>query len=124
MGRTRESHDAPVTRRPNGWKSSLWWVAWLLLVALLYFGMKANIGTRPRQYHINPDIPLDAQGDALANDRLSFHGYDCSLDCSGHEAGYEWAKNRGIDRDADCPDSTTSFFEGCLAFIEEGSGPY
>ena len=32
-----------------------------------------------------------------------FHGYDCTVDCSGHEAGYDWAEEHDItDRD-DCP---------------------
>ena len=26
-----------------------------------------------------------------ANAQETFHGYDCAGDCSGHEAGYDWA---------------------------------
>jgi len=25
-----------------------------------------------------------------------FHGYPCTVDCSGHEAGYEWAEEHGV----------------------------
>src|SRR3989344_1716191 len=25
----------------------------------------------------------------------TFHGYDCTDDCSGHEAGYNWAEDKG-----------------------------
>jgi hypothetical protein len=32
---------------------------------------------------------------------LSFHGYPCSADCSGHEAGYNWAEEHGISDAAD-----------------------
>lgn len=28
---------------------------------------------------------------APANVQETFHGYDCTDDCSGHEAGYDWA---------------------------------
>lgn len=48
-----------------------------------------------------------------------FHGYDCTEDCSGHEAGYAWAEARGIDDADDCGGKSRSFYEGCLAFVRD-----
>lgn len=28
--------------------------------------------------------------------QLTFDGYDCTEDCSGHQAGYDWAEQNGI----------------------------
>jgi hypothetical protein len=51
-----------------------------------------------------------------------FYGYPCTQDCSGHEAGYEWAKRKGIDDVDDCGGNSTSFIEGCQAYVEEDTG--
>jgi hypothetical protein len=40
-------------------------------------------------------------------------------DCSGHEAGYEWAEEHGIDDPDDCSGNSESFIEGCRAYAEE-----
>lgn len=46
-------------------------------------------------------------------------GYHCTYDCSGHEAGYEWASENGIDDPDDCDGNSDSFIEGCQAYAEE-----
>jgi hypothetical protein len=49
---------------------------------------------------------------------LTFHGYACTLDCSGHEAGYRWGKVSGASRPGDCPNMPPYFHsvtEGCWA---------
>lgn len=48
----------------------------------------------------------------------TFKGYPCTSDCSGHMAGYTWAKNRGINSASSCNGKSNSFREGCLAFAE------
>jgi hypothetical protein len=53
----------------------------------------------------------------------TFNGYECTQDCSGHEAGYDWAQQRGIDDDSDCGGNSNSFIEGCKAFVDENGGP-
>ncbi len=53
---------------------------------------------------------------AHAND---FKGYPCTEDCSGHEAGYEWAEDKGITDSSDCGGNSNSFIEGCEAYAEE-----
>lgn len=45
-----------------------------------------------------------------------FMGYTCTKDCSGHKAGYEWAKKKNLTDPADCRGRSNSFVEGCRAF--------
>jgi|YNPMSStandDraft_1061717.scaffolds.fasta_scaffold23882_2 hypothetical protein len=51
----------------------------------------------------------------------TFHGYICTEDCSGHEAGYEWAEEHDITDPDDCGGNSQSFIEGCQAYAEENS---
>jgi hypothetical protein len=55
---------------------------------------------------------------AHTQDRL-IAGLNCTVDCSGYDAGYEWAKQRDIDDDDYCPDGNKSFYEGCAAYANE-----
>jgi hypothetical protein len=48
----------------------------------------------------------------------SFYGYTCTENCSGHEAGYEWAEENDIDDEDDCSGNSQSFIEGCYAYVE------
>lgn len=50
---------------------------------------------------------------------LTYRGYPCTKDCSGHQAGYNWAVAYGLDPDS-CPYSTNSFWEGCISKDEPG----
>jgi hypothetical protein len=43
----------------------------------------------------------------------------CTDDCSGHEAGYEWAEENGITDPWDCGGNSNSFIEGCEAYANE-----
>lgn len=50
---------------------------------------------------------------------MYFNGYPCTEDCSGHEAGYEWAEENGIESVDDCGGNSDSFIEGCMSYVEE-----
>jgi hypothetical protein len=52
---------------------------------------------------------------AYTQDRV-IAGLNCTVDCSGYDAGYKWAKQRDIDDDDYCPDGNKSFYEGCAAY--------
>lgn len=54
-----------------------------------------------------------------ANAQEMLHGYDCTDDCSGHEAGYDWAARNDITDERDCDGESRSFNEGCQAYVEE-----
>ena len=57
----------------------------------------------------------------------TFAGYDCTGDCSGHEAGYAWAEEHDIS-DGDACDTagehsnSPSFAEGCHAYVDGDAG--
>ena len=57
----------------------------------------------------------------------TFGGYECTVDCSGHKAGYDWAEAGGNVMEADCEaillrwPNGNSFYEGCLAYVDEPS---
>lgn len=58
----------------------------------------------------------------------SFAGYECTSDCSGHEAGYAWAEKNDIDDGDDCDtagehSNSPSFAEGCHAFVDGETVP-
>ncbi len=70
----------------------------------------------------------DQQGkiDAVEQDVLDirdstqyFRGRECTVDCSGHEAGYDWAQEHGISDVEDCGGNSESFIEGCESYAEE-----
>jgi hypothetical protein len=49
----------------------------------------------------------------------TFRGNDCTEDCSGHEAGYNWAEENDISDEYDCDGNSNSFNEGCVSYVEE-----
>jgi hypothetical protein len=61
-----------------------------------------------------------AKGDTLVVDvNRTYAGFNCTVDCSGHEAGYRWAERNSIDDEDYCPDGDSeSFHEGCIAYVE------
>lgn len=61
----------------------------------------------------------DARRDSYGGDRGDFSDYGCTQDCSGHEAGYDWAAEQGINDPDDCGGKSWSFEEGCRAYAEE-----
>jgi len=48
---------------------------------------------------------------------LTFRGFPCTIDCSGHKAGYQWAERKSIDREENCGGKSNSFIEGCTAWV-------
>jgi hypothetical protein len=52
-----------------------------------------------------------------ASAQRTYAGFDCTIDGSGHTAGYQWAERNGITDEADCPlpNNSPSFQEGCIA---------
>ena len=58
------------------------------------------MGARPEGYH-------------------TFHGYRCTQNCSGHEAGYDWARRNHVDDNQSCSSGSKSFREGCKAYSRE-----
>lgn len=61
----------------------------------------------------------DARRDALGGSAGSYGDYGCTQDCSGHDAGYQWAEDNEITDPDDCGGKSWSFEEGCRSFAEE-----
>lgn len=64
-----------------------------------------------------------ARADAIADvSTLSFEDAgdtsDCTQDCSGHSAGFEWAKENAAGDPSMCSGNSDSFVEGCEAFSQ------
>ena len=56
--------------------------------------------------------------------KLIFNGRTCTVDCSGHIAGYEWAEDRVnsgllVDEDDCISGKSSSFQEGCYSYFDE-----
>lgn len=49
----------------------------------------------------------------------TFGGNECTEDCSGHKAGYEWAQDNDISDASDCNGNSQSFNEGCETYTED-----
>lgn len=49
----------------------------------------------------------------------TYEGDGCTVDCGGHEAGYAWAEEQGVDDPDSCGGNSWSFEEGCRAYAEE-----
>jgi len=78
----------------------------------------------PRVIEVPPVPQLNFSGTETRTQSrpLIFKGYKCTVDCSGHEAGYQWAEDKDIDDPDDCGGNSESFIEGCQAYAEEQQG--
>lgn len=50
-----------------------------------------------------------------------FKGSQCQTDCSGHIAGYAWAKDNELDSCGGLSGNSSSFVKGCELYIDEAS---
>lgn len=67
-------------------------------------------------------VAASGVGGATVMPSGTFKGYKCTKNCSGHEAGWDWAKEHGIDDPDACGGKSNSFVEGCLAYASEHGG--
>jgi hypothetical protein len=88
----------------------------LVVVVILYFVFKGN---DPK-----PVAPLpSASSDTYTPETTPSHSSTSSWG-SGHQAGYDWAAEKGINDDDACEQAgdhsnSPSFAEGCKAYVEE-----
>lgn len=65
----------------------------------------------------NSEHPMITQQGVFAP-KLYFGWYACTQDCSGHIAGYEWAKEKSIYNSLQCGGNSQSFIEWCYVYTE------
>lgn len=46
----------------------------------------------------------------------------CGEDCSGYDAGWNWAAETGLSEPVDCAGNSAAFVEGCVAYTSENEG--
>lgn len=73
----------------------------------------------PPEVEFDEDAARDRAVDDLSYESYSSIGepYGCTDDCSGHEAGFEWAKANDVT-DGSCYGDSASFNEGCQAYAD------
>lgn len=105
-------------------------------LAFVFFHSKPSDNTNsPAAVPSSESAPSDSGPTYSAPDASSereqkketFDGDPCTSDCSGHEAGYNWAESHGIDDEDDCDtagehSNSPSFAEGCKAYVR-GDNP-
>jgi hypothetical protein len=52
---------------------------------------------------------------------LTFHGSQCTRDCSGHRAGWYWARKHKLAQAAQCNGTSNSFNNGCSINVTQRS---
>lgn len=52
-------------------------------------------------------------------DAATFDGNPCLGDCSGHQAGYDWAEQNDVDDESSCSTPSASFNQGCESYVED-----
>ena len=90
-------------------------VSLLLVLSLCGCGRNAPAHNDAKAQH---GVTSAATAELPADELQQLGGDPCSGDCSGHDAGYDWAERKGIVDPNDCGGSD-SFVEGCMAYAEE-----
>lgn len=69
--------------------------------------------------YIKRDFKNGTSIEVEVDDKITKDNWNCTDDCSGHKAGYDWAEKKGISDPSDCGGNSTSFIEGCEAYANE-----
>jgi hypothetical protein len=62
----------------------------------LDFGVNKQAQGGPSNVQARYTMPFEEELDEQQLDELNFLGSECTKDCSGHRAGYEWSKRKGL----------------------------
>ena len=62
----------------------------------------------------------EAEASDVGASEVEEGGYSgCIQDCSGHEAGFEWARDQDLSEESECGGNSASFIEGCQQFVQQ-----
>ncbi len=90
----------------------------LILVVILFASLFLS-GCGEETRYIHEDFNNGSSIDMEIDEEITRDNWDCTGDCSGHNAGYDWAESKGISDPGDCGGNSTSFIEGCEAYANE-----
>jgi hypothetical protein len=99
-------------------------IVWVTIIIAIIWGLFALFSNDESSSSYesvtdSPTVENQYYGNEYAEEPQSFNGYECTDDCSGHEAGYNWAEENGIEDEGDCGGNSNSFIEGCQSYVEE-----
>jgi len=87
----------------------------IFIVGLVFVGAIIGITADKTEDTSYPESSYTTNSETVRE----FGGYECTSDCSGHEAGYDWAYDNDVcDTEFDGGNSE-SFAEGVRAYSEE-----
>lgn len=101
----------------------------VLVLAVILFSLdksKSESNTNDSNSLVNSNPKTDNSLSDQPSSRRRFAGDPCTSDCSGHEAGYNWAESHDISDEDDCDQAgetsnSPSFAEGCKAYVRGNS---
>ena len=81
---------------------------------------KAGDETFSEDESVDEDVAFEMAADELSEETFEDVGDTslCTQDCSGHDAGFEWARDNEITDPSECGGKSQSFEEGCEAYAE------
>ena len=97
----------------NMLKYIFWGGMIILLVWLLFFNNKQETEYIREEFKSGRSIEVEV------DDSITRDNWECTEDCSGHNAGYEWVAEKGITDPSDCGGKSASFIKGCEAYANE-----
>lgn len=89
----------------------------VIIIGIIFLVLLSNSGSS----NTSTSTSTNFEAEENNNDINTYKGNECTSDCSGHEAGYEWAEEKGISGPDDCGGNSQSFIEGCQSYAEEQS---
>jgi hypothetical protein len=93
-------------------------VYWIIGIGLVYWLYSSSLSSSKSSSSSYTTGRYD-EYEAEIDDDVTSDNWNCTEDCSGHEAGYEWASDNGISDSSDCGGNSNSFIEGCEAYANE-----
>lgn len=113
-------------------KSIIGWIIGIAIIWLIFSGFNSLVGsstttsgssgTSTSTFYESSDNNIESnQTEEDTNTDLEFNGYPCTVDCSGHEAGFDWAEEKGITQDDvdNYSGNSDSFREGMQSYVDE-----
>lgn len=91
----------------------------LWIAGILFFGWLLFSSNNTESEHITENFKNGNSVDVAVDHSITSDTWECTSDCSGHNAGYEWASENGITDPSDCGGKSVSFIEGCEAYTNE-----